>query len=55
MVKQLDILYLMRRVTFLERAMNSVLTEDQVCALHLMENRTLAEAKKDRRRFKWND
>jgi hypothetical protein len=55
MVKQLDILYLVRRVTFLERALGAMLSEKQLRTLHLVENRTLAEAKKDRRKFRWND
>lgn len=55
MVKQLDILYLFRRVTILERAMNSLLTDRQIRALHLIDTKTLAEAKSDRRKFRWNE
>lgn len=54
MVKQLDILYLMRRVTILERGISSLLTDRQIRALHLLDNRTLAEARRDRRKFRWN-
>jgi hypothetical protein len=42
MVKQLDILYLVRRVTFLEKAINTLMTGRQLRSLHLMESRTLA-------------
>ena len=51
MVKQLDILYLFRRVSLLEKGVNNLLTDKQVRSLHLLEKRTLLEAKKDRRRF----
>ena len=53
MVKQLDVLYLFRRITFLERAISTIMTDKQQRALHLLENRTLDEAKKDRRKYKW--
>jgi len=55
MVKQLDILYLFKRITILERGMGSLLTDRQILALRLMDNKTLTEAKKDRRRSKWNE
>jgi hypothetical protein len=55
MVKQVDVLYLMRRVVLLERAITTLMTVEQLRALHLMENKTLAEAKRDRRKFRWND
>ena len=55
MVKQLDVLYLFRRVTVLERAIGTILTENQIGLLHLLENRTLAEARRDRRKFRWNN
>lgn len=41
MVKQLDILYLFRRITILERGINSLLTDKQILALRLMDNKTL--------------
>lgn len=52
MVKQLDILFLYKRVVILERAIGTLLNEKQIQALHLYENPTLAEAKKYRRRYK---
>jgi hypothetical protein len=55
MAKQLDILYLFKRITVLERGMGSLLTERQIMALRLMDTKTLNEAKKDRRRSKWNE
>lgn len=55
MNKQLDILYLFKRITFLERAIGALLTDNQVRSLHLFKKRTLAEAIKDRRQFKWNN
>jgi hypothetical protein len=55
MVKQLDILYLLRRVTILERAINNLLPDHQIRALYLLNNRTLTEAKADRHKFKWNE
>ena len=55
MVKQLDILYLLRRVTILERAIRNMMSDQQLRALYLINNRTLAEAKIDGHRFKWNE
>lgn len=52
MVKQLDVLFLYKRVVILERAIGTLLNEKQIQALHLYENPTLAEAKRHRRRYK---
>lgn len=55
MVKQLDILYLFRRVTILERAIKNIFSDEQMRALYFINNRTLAEAKSDRHKFKWKE
>ncbi len=41
MAKQLDVLYLLKRVIFLERAVNSLLDEHQLKGIHLEEKLTL--------------
>jgi hypothetical protein len=52
MKKQLDILYLLERVFFLERTINTLLEEHQLKGLYLHEKLTLEEAKKIRQNFK---
>jgi hypothetical protein len=54
MTKQLDILYLYKRVVLLERGLSTLLSERQLSALHLLDKPTLAEAKKTRRKYKFN-
>lgn len=41
MTKQLDILYLYKRVVLLERGMGTLLSEKQISALHLLEKPSL--------------
>lgn len=42
----IDIIYLYKRIEFLERALEVILEEHQIKALHLMRNKTFAEAEK---------
>ena len=52
MEKQLDILYLLERVLFLESAITTVLDTHQLKALHLREKLSLNQVKAIRKDFK---
>jgi hypothetical protein len=41
MVKQLDVLYILKRVFFLERTINILFEEHQLKGIHLQQNMTL--------------
>jgi hypothetical protein len=40
-LKQMDILYLLKRVSFLERAMEVIFEEHQITGIHMMKRYTL--------------
>jgi hypothetical protein len=44
MLKQLDIMYLIERVIFLEKAINNVFSETQLKGLHLQSKWTFEDA-----------
>jgi hypothetical protein len=52
MTKQLDILYLFKRLVILERGLGTLLSERQIRALHFFDNPTFEEAKHTRRLYK---
>jgi hypothetical protein len=52
MEKQLDILYLLERILFLESAISTVLDTHQLKALHLREKLSLNQVKAIRKDFK---
>ena len=51
-LKQMDILYLLKRVGFLERALEVMFDEHQIKGIHLMRKLTLEEVKHNRKQFK---
>ena len=51
MVRQLDVVYLIKRIMLLERAILTLLDEHQVKGLHLQRKLTLEEVKKNRKNF----
>lgn len=55
MTKQLDVLYLYKRVIFLQRAVSTIFSDQQLKALHLFQNFTLDEARQVRKRHKLNN
>ena len=48
----MDILYLLKRVGFLERALEVMFDEHQIKGIHLMRKLTLEEVKHNRKQFK---
>lgn len=54
MIKQLDVLYLFRRLAFVERAVSTLFTTHQIKALHLYQKISLTEAQQIRKRYKIN-
>jgi hypothetical protein len=52
MLKQLDVLYLIKRINFLENSLTFFFTKKQLMALHLTNQLTMAEAAKIRRSYK---
>ena len=52
MLKQLDILYLIKRVSFTERALKLMLEEHQFKGIHLMDRVTMREARSIRKAYK---
>jgi hypothetical protein len=52
MLKQLDVLYLIKRINFLEHSLTFLFTKKQLMALHLTNQLTMAEAAKIRRSYK---
>jgi hypothetical protein len=55
MLKQLDIRYLLKRVNYLERAIEIMLEAHQLKGVHLLKAITLDEAKQQRRDFKLHE
>lgn len=54
-LKQIDVLYLLKRVTFLERATEILLDSHQLKGVHLLKHLSIDEAKKNRRNFKLHE
>lgn len=54
MIKQLDVLYLYRRIAFLQKAIGTIFTDHQLKALHLYPRSSLSEAQDFRKRHKVN-
>jgi hypothetical protein len=52
MLKQLDILYLLKRVNFIEKSLTFLFTDHQLKGLHLANQLTLSEATNMRRNYK---
>jgi hypothetical protein len=52
MVKQLDILFLIKRINFLEKSLTFLFTPPQLKALHLTHQPTMADAAAIRRNYK---
>ncbi len=52
LLKQLDILYLLKRVSYLERAIEVMLDDHQLKGIHLLQKPTLAQARRYRKNFK---
>lgn len=54
-LKQIDVLYLLKRVTFLERAIEILLDSHQLKGVHLLKHLSIEEAKRNRRNFKLHE
>lgn len=52
MLKQLDILYLIKRVNFLEKSMTFLFSEKQLKGLHLANQTSMEDAVRTRRSYK---
>lgn len=55
LLKQLDVLYLLQRVCYLERAIEVVFEDHQLKGLHLLKKFTLHQAQRYRRNFKLHE
>jgi len=52
MVRQLDILYLLKRVTYLERATEMLFDDSQLKGMQMLRQISLEEAKHNRKKYK---
>jgi len=52
MVRQLDVLFLFKRILLLEKSVSVIFSESQIKALHFQRKPTLDEAKRNRKRYK---